>query len=139
MAKSERCFFRTRKDSRSRLAFSTRVFFASDGQLLNLPRGNDPRCLSPATDLGSLTLRSRGFFTQETTLSGPGGVPRAGLKFWRRHWRRLDGEGYIARSLLPAFAPGYRERGSASFAAIQLARWRVKVSSVEPVGARSKK
>ena len=53
VAKSERCFFRTRKDSGSRLASRLRVFFASDGQLPNLPRGNDPRCLSPATDLGS--------------------------------------------------------------------------------------
>ena len=58
-----------------------------------------------------VTLWSRGFFTQETTLSGPGGVPRAGLEFWRRHRRRLEGEGYISGSLLPAFAPEYRERG----------------------------
>ena len=83
----------------------------------------------PLTDLGS-TLWSRGFFTQETTLSGPGGVPRAGLEFWRRHRRRLDGEGYITGSLIPAFAPGYGERGCGLFRGETLAQWRVKVSDV---------
>ena len=86
-----------------------------------------------------VTLRSRGFFTQETTLSGPGGVPRAGLEFWRRHRRRLDGEGYLTGSLTPAFAPGYGERGCGLIRGETLARWRVKVSDVERVGARSKK
>ena len=138
MAKSERCFFRTRKDSGSRLASRLEFFSRATDNFSTCHEGMTLGVFLPLRTW-EVTLRSRGFFTQETTLSGPGGVPRAGLKFWRRHWRRLDGEGYIARSLLPAFAPGYRERGSASFAAIQLARWRVKVSSVEPVGARSKK
>ena len=110
VAKSERCFFRTRKDSGSRLVSRLAFFSRATDNFSTCHEGMTLGVFLPLRTW-EIPLRSRGFFTQETALSGPGGVPRAGLEFCRRQRRRLDGEGYIIgdhsyRLLLPGSGSG---------------------------------
>ena len=110
VAKSERCFFRTRKDSGSRLVSRLAFFSRATDNFSTCHEGMTLGVFLPLRTW-EIPLRSRGFFIQETTLSGPGGVPRAGLELCKRHRRRLDGEGYMIedhsyRLLLPGSRSG---------------------------------